>query len=321
MNGAMTHLPQQGRLEERSLPRLLLELYQAGFGGALTLSRERTGKRFLFQKGCPVFAESNLASESLGIQLMDAGRLDRTDFNRVAAEIERRGCQEGTALLELGLLTPKELFVALKDQMRLRLIECFAWPHGAFIVDPTGDPGDDAQPFRLDPLALAQAGIETHWSSERVLRELAAQMEHFAGPGPDFQATAARLSVDSGVEDVLEALDGTRTLWKVVQTARSPRALGALWVLDTIGALAYGDAPAAEPDESAPEIELAIQGDEAGQESETPAGDASIGADPSATPEASGLQDEIAEKHARLEDLDHYALLGVTQEATASEIR
>ena len=318
MNGAMTRLPQQGRLEERPLPRLLLELHRAGFGGALTLSRERTGKRFLFQHGCPVFAESNLASESLGVQLMDAGRLDRSDFNRVAAEIERRGCQEGTALLELGLLTPKELFVALKDQMRLRLIECFAWPHGTFIVDPNGDPGDDAQPFRLDPIAIAQAGIEAHWSGERVLRELGDRMESCAGPGPDFRVAAARLTVDSAVQDVLEALDGTRTLWKVAQTARSPRALGALWVLDAIGALAYADSAT---DESAPEIELAIRGDEDHEASEPHAAAPSASADASANPGTSGLEDEIGQKHAGLEDLDHYALLGVPPEATAPEIR
>ena len=67
-------IPEQGRLEELPLPRLLLDLHRARFEGTLELRRERLQKSFLFQEGVPVFAESNLASETLGVQLMDAGQ-------------------------------------------------------------------------------------------------------------------------------------------------------------------------------------------------------------------------------------------------------
>jgi len=319
----MASLLHQGRLDEVPLPRLLLDLHMTGFGGALTLSRERTGKRFLFQKGWPVFAESNLASESLGVQLMDAGRLDRSDFNRAAALIESGGCQEGAALLELGLLSPKELFVALKDQVRIRLLECFGWPQGEFIVDPEGDPGSDAQPFRLDPLALVQSGLETHWSGEQILSDLAPHMERFVGPARDFQAATAHLSIDAAVHDVLEALDGSRTLWKAAQTARSPRALGALWVLDAVGALAYSDAPRAREAagaENPTEVELNVRGEQPAA-ARGPAAES-----PPKTGDAGGceletLRGEITDKHSGMDGLDHYALLGMARDATAAEIR
>ena len=75
----MLAVPEHGGLDEIPLPRLLLDLQRTRFGGALALERERVAKRFLFHKGSAVFAESNLASESLGVQLMDAGRLTRED--------------------------------------------------------------------------------------------------------------------------------------------------------------------------------------------------------------------------------------------------
>lgn len=324
MNAAMASIPEQGRLEEMPLPRLLLDLHLAGFGGALTLSRDRIGKRFLLQKGWPVFAESNLASESLGVQLMDAGRLHRTAFNRATALMESSGCQEGAALLELGLLTPKELFVALKDQVSIRLLECFGWPHGAFIIDPEGDPGSDAQPFRLDPLALVQSGLEMHWSGERILGDLAPHMERFAGSASGFEATAARLEIDDTVQDVLEALDGSRTLWKVAQTARSPRALGALWMLDAVGSLAYSDTPlerdGAVADAGA-QVELRVRDDQPPPVARGPAPGsrrAPRGAD---AQEIEALRAEIAEKHEHLDELDHYDLLGLTRDADAAHIR
>ena len=121
-------------------------------------SRDRVGKRFLFREGLPIFAESNLASESLGIQLMDAGKLDRAGYKRLSAHVEQEKCKEGKALLDLGLLDAKGLFLALKDQVRSRLLECFGWPHGEFYVDRGSEPPADAQ---ASPAEAKHTGTKT----------------------------------------------------------------------------------------------------------------------------------------------------------------
>ncbi len=162
----MVAIPETGTLDETPLPRLLLDLYRAGFNGSLFLSRDRAEKSFLVQQGVPIFAESNLASETLGVQLMDAGEITREDHLRVSRHMEDKQCREGTALLELGLLDPKSLFLALKEQVRVRLLDCFGWTHGSFRVEPTGALDAAAQPFRADVYRLVQEGIETHWSAE-----------------------------------------------------------------------------------------------------------------------------------------------------------
>ncbi|MBW2269718.1 MAG: DnaJ domain-containing protein [Deltaproteobacteria bacterium] len=261
MKQAMESNDAQGRLDEVPLPRLLLTLLERRFDGALMLSRERVGKRFLFHKGAPVFAESNLASESLGVQLMDAGMLDRTGFNRATSHIERTGAKEGAALLELGLIQPKELFVALKAQVRVRLLECFGWTQGEFFVDDAAHAPADAQPFRLDVLSVVQDGIETYWSGERVIADLSAQMERFPRIRAGKEGILSRLQSDDAVQAYLEALDGTRSLWRAVQLARSPRALAAAWVLDAIGAIDYAEHATQDGDSAnpqPPEVEIEI---------------------------------------------------------------
>src|SRR5262245_15217497 len=126
----MGAIPDKGRREEIPLPRLLLDLHRVRFEGSLLLRRERMEKACLFQERVPVVAESNLASETLGVQLMDAGRLPREDHARVTRHVSEKGCKEGKALLDLGLIEPKALFLALKDQVRLRIVDCFGWPQG-----------------------------------------------------------------------------------------------------------------------------------------------------------------------------------------------
>jgi len=322
----MEKIPEHGRLDETPLPRLLLGLQRQHFGGAVTLSRERVGKRFLFRDGLPIFGESNLASESLGVQLMDAGRITRADYNRLIAHVEREACKEGKALLDLGLLDAKGLFLALKEQVRIRLLECFGWPHGEFFVDAGSEPPADAQPFRAEIFSLLQEGIETHWSSERVLADLHTRMELFPELSGGSERIAARLRSDDSVETLLAALDGTRSLWRVVQAARTPRGLAALWVLDAAGALAYRDAAKPDSEPAAPDaaqIEIVTSVEPEVSPGRRAAAAVSARRAPS---EAEGrvtaeLRREISAKHAKLSELDYYQLLDLPADCDAAAIK
>jgi curved DNA-binding protein CbpA len=318
----MTPVPEQGRLEELPLPRLLLMLHRERFSGALTLSRDRVGKRILFQQGLPVFAESNLASESLGVQLMDAGKLSRADYNRVVRHIDERRCKEGTALLALGVLEPKELFLALKDQLRTRIVECFGWPHGSFFVDPGQETAAEAQPFRTDLYALLQEGLETHWSSDRILQDLSPRMEEYPSRSKAFDQVAERLRRDPAVEALLEAFDGSRTLWRAVQVAHTPRALAAAWVLDAADALAYHDAPGRADVAAVPEREVEIVVAASADPQGRRARNAPDAREPrELDPRAAALMREIRERHEALDSLDHYQLLGVARDAPQDAVR
>jgi tetratricopeptide (TPR) repeat protein len=317
----MVAVPEHGRLDEAPLPRLLLDLYQARYSGALTLSRDRVGKRFLFQEGVPVFAESNLASESLGVQLMDRGRISRADYSKVVSHIERTQCKEGKALLDLKLLEPKELFVALKDQVRIRIVECFGWPQGEFFVDPSSEPPADAQPFRADIYSLLQEGIEAHWSNDRILSDLEPNMLRYPRRSRRFDLALARLRQDPAVQALTEAIDGTRTLWKAVQAASTPRALAAAWVLDATAALEYGD-QAASSNQASGDVEIVIDAEKPSTAPRPAAAAPGSGhKDHVVNPQAEPLLREIEEKFERLGDLDSYALLGVAPYAAASDIK
>lgn len=320
----MVAISEQGVLGEQPLPWLILELHRASWSGALLLTRDRVSKRFLFQDGIPVYAESNLGSESLGTQLMDSGLLSRPDYEKITAHVERSGCPEGAALLELGLLKPRDLFDALKDQVRIRLVECFGWPTGEYHLDGDSQPPEGAQPFRIDVHPLLQEGLESHWSQDRVLGELTPNMGRFPVRGARYEKVVRRLRMDPATEEMLAAVDGTRTLWKIVQLARTPRALAAAWVLDAAQALEYRSA-AVDPEAGTAdpsfdrEIEIVVE--------ERPAASAATGktgAARSAGPSdehTAKLRGEILAKHETLAELDHYQLLGVERQAAAGVIK
>jgi tetratricopeptide (TPR) repeat protein len=317
----MVAVPEHGRLEETSFPRLLLDLYRARFSGTLMLARDRVGKRFLLHEGVPVYAESNLASESLGVQLMDAGKLSRADYSRVVAYVERERCKEGRALLELELIDARGLFVALKEQVRIRLLECFAWPRGEFHLDPSAQPSPEAQPLRADLAPLLQEGIAAHWSMDRILADLAPSMERYARPGRRFEDLVRRLQRDDSVDALLAGLDGERTLWRAVQAARTPGALAACWVLHEAGGLALADHPAGVAGDRL-DVEVVVT--EAAAAPEAVAAPRETGASARRSPDAqalSGLRAEIEQRFESLGELDHYELLGVSKRADVAAIK
>jgi len=322
----MSSIPEDGHLEDRDLPTLLLELLRGRFDGALELSRERTRKTFVFQEGAPVSSESTLASESLAAQLLELGRISADDHARVVSHSGRHQCPEAKSLLALRVLEPRQLFDAMKEQLSARLTECFSWPGGRFHVDAAVPPPPNAAAFRSDLIPTVQAGIAAHWSRDRVLTDLMPHMEEHPRPNKRFTGIAARLVSDPSVESVIEAFDGSHTLWQVLQHASTPVALAGAWILNASGALDHH--ATAECDGTAPPLPLPDRDIEIYIEEGPAEGYQAVRstAGPKRLPRklrerAKTLRREIAEKHARLRELDGYALLGVPRDADAATLR
>jgi tetratricopeptide (TPR) repeat protein len=322
----MMTIPELGRLEEIPFARLLLALHCAHFGGTLTLARRRVEKRFLFHQGVPVYAESNLASESLLLHLLDTERLSRQDYERAVAYVSREECTEGKALLDLSLIDARGLFAAIKDQVRLRLVECFGWPEGEFRTDASARPSPDSHALRSDPIPLIQEGIATHWGAERILADLAPDMERYPHRSRRGDDVAARLQSDASVEALVAGLDGQHTLWRALQAARTPQALAAAWVLREIGGLELAAAPHAAG-LALPEVDLIVT-QHAGAAPLRASRAAPRGSDSgpvstvgAASRRADALRREIDEKFDLLGRIDHYRLLGQSRSAPPEALK
>jgi tetratricopeptide (TPR) repeat protein len=319
----MTRTQKHGRLEEIALPSLLMDLYRACFSGRLEVRRQRVTKSFLFDSGVPICAESNLASESLGVQLMDAGTISREDYSRVVDHVKKHECKEGTSLLSLELIDPRGLFLALKEQVRLRLIECFGWATGEFTIDPNVPPPANAQAFRSDIYSLLQAGVASHWSAERVLRDLEPNMARYVAPNARFNLVETNLESDDAVKALIGAIDGERVLWQALQAASTPKAMAAAWVMDAAGAVDYLAEPRVAAELDPVEVELVFGEQTETQPSEEATGAASTDAartmlDPEA---AAALREEIGKRFDRLDELGYYELLDVGTTAKLAEIK
>jgi tetratricopeptide (TPR) repeat protein len=328
----METLPERGSLAALPLPNLLLDLYRRRFSGGLALSREGVEKRVWLRDGVPVLADSNLPSESLGIQLLDAGRITRDDYARVVETVRARRCKEGAALLGLELVAPQELFAALKEQVRRRLLDCFGWPRGDFALDASASPGPDATAFRCDPVPLAQEGLAIHWGCARIRAALEPQLGRYPAPSPRLAGLAARLHRDTEVEQLVAALDGASTLGEALASVRLPSSLAAAWVLDAAGAVTWrdhpveraaGDASGDERQSAGPQFEIVVGGGQAAAPERRPAPKTRPPDAPRTRPSRGNeaLRARILELHAKLASVDHYEILGVERGANHDAVK
>jgi len=324
-------VPERGSLEELPLPVLLLRLYRRRTSGTLSVSREGGEKRIVLRDGVPVMAESNLPSESLGVMLMDAGRITRDDYARVVEAVRTRRCKEGAALLGLGLVAPRDLYEALKQQVRRRLLDCLGWPRGNFALEVGAGPVEDATAFRCDPIPLVQEAIAIHWSPATLRAQLGARLDAYAIATPRTEALVSRLFRDSDVDAFVAGLGGDASLAMQLDALHAPTALAAVWVLDALGALAYRDRPATDAAEDGtgtpdrPEIEIFVR--DAGAAAEPrieapqPAARGSAKSRAAADAKLEALRKEILALHESLGERDHYQLLGVARGANAAAVR
>lgn len=324
----MTALPDRGRLGVLPLPMLLLLLGRAQFSGSLRLSHDAVERAVDLRDGRPVRVRST--GSGLCADLVAAGRLSPEDAARVAAQASKLGGSQEKALLALRLLTPRELYLALREHERAALLECFAWPEGTFEL-AAGDPGGaDATAFAHDPVSLVHAGISAHWGPERTLAVLGGAAHRFATPGPGFEEATASLRALPGFEALRTHLDGQATLADAARAGTHAGAFAAALVLDALGALAYSDVPLECQPEAAPiapgeqgsEIEIVVAGRTSGGSAGTDAG-ARVSTAPSGprSGEADAARRILLEKHGRLAELDHYAILGVPRGGDATALR
>lgn len=254
--------PDSGTLRDTPLPRLLLALHAERCGDALLLRGPRAEKRVLFQGGTPVHVESSRSGEGPAARLARAGRLSEADRARLTERM-RAGVPEARALLELGAVDARGLLALLRDAARAQIVECFAWPEGAFEREAGRELPPEVQPLRLDPVALVHEGLSRHWDPERLLAALTPRMQRYPHPRPALADLLARLRGAPEAAGLLARLDGSHTLFESLRADQTPSALAAAWVADATGAVAWEDAPAARSEAAAadaePEIEVVTE--------------------------------------------------------------
>jgi serine/threonine-protein kinase len=204
----------QGQLRAATLLPVFYDIISRQQTGVLHLWQRNRRKKIYFVEGRPEFVASTDKSELLGEYLVATGQCLRMEIEMALALLPKYGGRLGDALVGLGILRPVELFRAIGDQVRGRLMEAFRWRRGEWAFVRGARSHEETFPTGQDPYELLRdAAMEAHLEEiESVLEPLRERVVERCEDGPPL--TVFRLApVWVGV---LDSVSGDSTLGGVL---------------------------------------------------------------------------------------------------------
>jgi hypothetical protein len=204
----------QGQLRAATLLPVFYDIISRQQTGVLHLWQRNRRKKIYFVDGKPDFVASTDKSELLGEYLVATGQCLRMEIEMALALLPKYGGRLGDALVGLGILRPVELFRAISDQVRGRLMESFRWRRGEWAFVRGARSHEETFPTGQDPYELLRdAASEAHLEEiESVLEPLQERVVERCEDGPPL--TVFRLAADW--VDVLNSVAGDATLGGVL---------------------------------------------------------------------------------------------------------
>ena len=155
-------------LSDYTIPLQLHKLYVEKATGLLHLQRGEAKKIIYLKEGYPIFTRSNVLNECLGRMLVKEGVMTQVDCDQSVERSKESGRLQGTVLIEMGLLTPQELHVALTHQVTEKLLSTFAWRTGTSQFVPGKDFKKNVTQIKLTPASLIMQGINRYWTLKQL---------------------------------------------------------------------------------------------------------------------------------------------------------
>ena len=197
----------QGRLEEKDLPQILLDLSRERRTGVLRLERadERIG--ITIEDGHLVFASASNADYRLGPRLLRRGAITLRQMED-AGRAMSPGKRFGTILVDMGFLDPKELVRGVVDQTRDIILLAFHWASGEYRLDPE-PPAGEAITLDISTPQLILEGISQIEAWSRVERGSGGLAARYA-PVPGSDSLFKQLTLDVDQAALLRSVKGVR---------------------------------------------------------------------------------------------------------------
>lgn len=127
-----------GDLAQTPLPEVLATIYQYKAPGILECRRESEVRQIYIDEGNIIFATSSERADSLGDRLMSRGLITQEQYDQSARALGD-GKRQGTILVEMGAIQPKDLFVEVREQVQAIVWSVFEWESGSVTFEPGRD--------------------------------------------------------------------------------------------------------------------------------------------------------------------------------------
>jgi CheY-like chemotaxis protein len=243
----------RGNLTRTPFPQLMHNLYQRRATGALFLLADRVKKIVYFKEGHPSYIKSNRLSECLGKVLVREGMITEGQCRESLRRMAETTRQQGTVLIEMGVISPHDLVVGLELQLRIKLMDIFSWARGEYLFRRESRVPSDVITLEVSSASLVADGVRAAWDEERLSAALTPYLDRYPTPNANPEMRFQEIVLDPEEQNLLDHIDGSRTLRQILAdsalTGRKAKAVAyVLLVTDVIEPREAPSAPQPEQD-------------------------------------------------------------------------
>ncbi len=229
-------MPLTGKIKDLSLVKILVSLNRQRKTGTLSLTTPSFAKKVYLDAGDAIFASSTYEDDRLGEMLLKAGKITVEQYDRSVELLKSSNKRQGAILVDLGYITPKDLFWGVKYQVREIILSMFQVTDAEYEFSEGGIPRQEVITLRMSIGNLICEGIRRIDNWTRIRSEM-----------PD-TASVLRLSSDplslfrdvelsASDRKILALADGEKTISDVIEDSElgSFGALKSLYLLWSLG--------------------------------------------------------------------------------------
>lgn len=208
-----------GNLKDYSFPRLLIDLSRKRATGSIVITTPKFTKKVYLNNGSAIFASSTLEDERLGEMLIKAGKISIEQYEKSVHLLKSTGDRQGAILVELGYITPKDLFWGVKYQVKEIIYSLFLLEEGTYEFRDEALPADEVITLKISMENLVYEGIKRTDNLTRIRREMPdtnAVFKRNEDPTNAFRG----INLNEQDKTVLSLVDGWRTIKQIIEESR-----------------------------------------------------------------------------------------------------
>ena len=200
-------------LRQTPLPEVLVTVQRYRVPGSIECVRDRITKTIYIDSGNIIFATSTEVSDSLGDRLVRAGCITPAQYDESVRLLQQGSSKrQGTILVEIGALQPKELFVSVRDQVQAIVWSLFDWNEGTVSFEPGRERHSEFIKLSIPTRMAILQGVRAMHDVRTLLARVGNKTTLLAR---NENADLHDLTLSPGEQEMLAAVDGKKTLFEL----------------------------------------------------------------------------------------------------------
>lgn len=238
----MTDYIFQGSLSDNPLPVVLQKIHYYKVPGVLVAENPPAKKGIYISGGEVIFATSNQEDDRLGEYLLSRGVITKAQYDRSVILLKQTGKRQGNIFIDIGAISPSELFSYVKDQVISIVWSLFNWQVGMVTFRVGKFKEDEVIKLHIDTRKIIIDGIKKINNVKWIIQILGGRDGVYL-PNDDALSLLDQLPIGTEEKKIFRFVDGIRNIEEIVKVSHVDQSLACkiIYALNVLGIIKKKD--------------------------------------------------------------------------------